>query len=304
MVNGVVTTENLRSQAGNLFIEDAIQETTVLTGAHLRRVRPLHRRRGQLDHQVGRKRVHGIAPRQPHQRLPGQLMSPTQTAHGQAQQPSTRPHSAASSSATVSGSSAPAAKAETTRDASTTSRPEPRAPRRFLMSSATLRTLGRKTHGPDHSQAHPHRLATWTRSATTPTTGSRAPSTTSASLTTQGTPETLASAFYNGIITSNLLLEGQYSKRTMKFVGSGSKFTDLILGTLMRDSSNGNARFNSPTFCGVCDTETAGQPQHLGKGNYFLSTNSFGNHNFVGRRRTTSTRSATPTITSPAATSA
>ena len=33
MVNGAVINENLRGQAHNLFIEDAIQETTVLTGA-------------------------------------------------------------------------------------------------------------------------------------------------------------------------------------------------------------------------------------------------------------------------------
>src|SRR5437867_4152143 len=33
MVNGVVVTENVRSQVQNLFIEDAIQETTTLTGA-------------------------------------------------------------------------------------------------------------------------------------------------------------------------------------------------------------------------------------------------------------------------------
>src|SRR5262249_7372616 len=33
MVNGVVVTENVRSQAQNLFIEDAVQETTTLTGA-------------------------------------------------------------------------------------------------------------------------------------------------------------------------------------------------------------------------------------------------------------------------------
>ena len=47
LVNGVVVNENLRGQPHNLFIEDAIQETTVLTGGDLRRVRPLHRRRGQ-----------------------------------------------------------------------------------------------------------------------------------------------------------------------------------------------------------------------------------------------------------------
>src|SRR5213075_3248733 len=33
LVNGVVVNENLRGQPHNLFIEDAIQETTIITGA-------------------------------------------------------------------------------------------------------------------------------------------------------------------------------------------------------------------------------------------------------------------------------
>lgn len=102
-----------------------------------------------------------------------------------------------------------------------------------------------------------------------------------ASLNTRSDPESLMSATYNGVITTNLLIEGQWSKREQSFVGSGSKFTDLVKGTLLLDRGNNDARFNSPTFCGVCDTETRNNGGYLLKANYFLNTSSMGSHNFV-----------------------
>ncbi|HEX8154232.1 MAG TPA: TonB-dependent receptor, partial [Thermoanaerobaculia bacterium] len=102
-----------------------------------------------------------------------------------------------------------------------------------------------------------------------------------ASLNDRSNPESLMSVQYNGVITNNLLIEGQYSKRKQAFVGSGSKFTDIIQGTLLIDRTN-NARFNSPTFCGVCDTETRNNGGYAAKANYFLSTRSVGTHNIVG----------------------
>ncbi|HEX2833993.1 MAG TPA: TonB-dependent receptor [Thermoanaerobaculia bacterium] len=102
------------------------------------------------------------------------------------------------------------------------------------------------------------------------------------SLENRTRPDTLSTVHYNGVLTNNLLVEGQWSHRTMEFVGSGSKFTDLQKGTLLLDQSNGNSRFNSPTFCGVCDTESRNNNSLLLKANYFLSTKGTGNHNIVG----------------------
>jgi outer membrane receptor protein involved in Fe transport len=101
------------------------------------------------------------------------------------------------------------------------------------------------------------------------------------SLNDREDPEELKSATYNGVITSNLLIEGQWSQRDQAFVGSGSKYTDLIKGTLLLDLGNSSARFNSPTFCGVCDTETRNNNEYIVKANYFLNTRSMGSHNFV-----------------------
>ncbi|HLJ73621.1 MAG TPA: hypothetical protein VKU62_03475, partial [Thermoanaerobaculia bacterium] len=73
-----------------------------------------------------------------------------------------------------------------------------------------------------------------------------------------------------------------YSRRTFAFVNSGSLYTDLVRGTLLLDRSNGNTRFNSPTFCGVCAPETRDNNEEVVKANYYLNTKTLGNHNFVG----------------------
>jgi hypothetical protein len=94
-------------------------------------------------------------------------------------------------------------------------------------------------------------------------------------------PQEIITVNYNGTLSSNFFAEALYSRRKFSFVGSGSRFTDLIKGTLMRDRSRGNARYNSPTFCGVCDPEDRNNRDYLVKGTYFLSTGALGSHNIV-----------------------
>ncbi|HQQ76780.1 MAG TPA: TonB-dependent receptor [Thermoanaerobaculia bacterium] len=94
-------------------------------------------------------------------------------------------------------------------------------------------------------------------------------------------PQDTLSIAYNGVFTSNLFFEGMYSNRHFTFKNSGSTFTDVINGTLMRDRSRGNARWNSPTFCGVCGPEKRDNEDVLLKATYFLSTGSLGSHNIV-----------------------
>src|SRR5262249_49521283 len=101
------------------------------------------------------------------------------------------------------------------------------------------------------------------------------------SLSNRQLPQEILTVNYNGVITNNFFLEGLYSKRKFSFENSGSLYTDLIKGTLMRDRANGNARYNAPTFCGVCDPEKRDNRDYQIKGTYFLSTPSFGSHNIV-----------------------
>lgn len=98
------------------------------------------------------------------------------------------------------------------------------------------------------------------------------------SLVDRTLPQNIITASYNGVITQNFFVEGLYSRRKFTFEHSGSLFTDVIKGTLMRDKAFSNARYNSPTFCGVCDPEKRDNEDFNFKGTYFLSTPSLGSH--------------------------
>ena len=94
-------------------------------------------------------------------------------------------------------------------------------------------------------------------------------------------PQDIVTINYNGVLSNSFFVEGLYSKRTFSFENSGSPYKDLINGTLMRDLSRGRSRYNSPTFCGVCDPESRDNRDFLVKGTWFLSTGSLGSHNIV-----------------------
>lgn len=95
-------------------------------------------------------------------------------------------------------------------------------------------------------------------------------------------PQELYTGNYNGVITDKFFVEAQYSQRKFTFVGDGSQFTDLVKGTVMHDLGSGGY-YNSPIFCAVCPgaNEERNNEDFLIKGTYFLSTPSIGSHNIV-----------------------
>ncbi len=94
-------------------------------------------------------------------------------------------------------------------------------------------------------------------------------------------PQDILTLNYNGVLSSSFFVEGLYSRRQFTFENAGSPYTDLIKGTIIRDKSRSNARYNSPTFCGVCDPESRDNRDYLLKGTWFLSTGALGSHNVV-----------------------
>lgn len=91
----------------------------------------------------------------------------------------------------------------------------------------------------------------------------------------------LRSLRYNGIFTDRLLVEGQYSEMEHAFA-LGANTRDLIEGTLLLDANTGR-RMWSPTFCGrPCGFKERNNESWLGKASYFLSTQATGNHSLVG----------------------
>lgn len=101
-----------------------------------------------------------------------------------------------------------------------------------------------------------------------------------ASLADRELPNSIRGLHYNGVFTDNLLIEAQYSEMDFAFVGGGASSRDRIFGTLLRDTATSNRAW-SPTFCGVCrDKERNNKSSQL-KASYFLSSNSLGQHNLT-----------------------
>jgi hypothetical protein len=106
-------------------------------------------------------------------------------------------------------------------------------------------------------------------------------------------PEDLLAANYTGVLASNFFIEGQYSRRRNFFIGSGARYTDIERGTMILDRSRSSARWNSPTFCAVCglsqaeidagelNEEKRANQNVILKASYFISTSNAGSHNLV-----------------------
>ena len=104
------------------------------------------------------------------------------------------------------------------------------------------------------------------------------------SLTPQGQPQDLWSLHYSAVLRPNLFAEAQVSARHLTFGDTGAKTRDPINGTVILDLSRGSARFWSPTFCSgsVCDSdEQRDNTDVVLKASYFLSPKSGGSHHLV-----------------------
>jgi outer membrane receptor protein involved in Fe transport len=99
-----------------------------------------------------------------------------------------------------------------------------------------------------------------------------------ASLADRELPNSLKAVHYNGILMDNLLLEANYAKMNFAFVGGGAMTHDRILGTLLRDTATSNRAW-SPTFCGICRNKERNNKSAQLKASYFLSSKALGQHN-------------------------
>jgi len=96
-------------------------------------------------------------------------------------------------------------------------------------------------------------------------------------------PNTLAALNYSGVITDNFFIEAQYSQKEYTFLGGGSRWVDdpaqgEYNGTMVRDRQRGSARFWSPTFRYQEGGESRDHDLWTLNGSYFLSTGSTGAH--------------------------
>jgi outer membrane receptor for ferrienterochelin and colicin len=91
----------------------------------------------------------------------------------------------------------------------------------------------------------------------------------------------LTTVSYSGVLSQKLFFEARVSMRNETLQDIGATSTDLINGTLLIDQSRSSRRYWAPTFCGVCDPEERDNQDVFLKGSYFLSRNGVGSHNLV-----------------------
>ncbi|MFI5165440.1 MAG: carboxypeptidase regulatory-like domain-containing protein [Thermoanaerobaculales bacterium] len=98
-------------------------------------------------------------------------------------------------------------------------------------------------------------------------------------------PSELTALNYTGVLTDNFFLEGQYSKKTFRYVNFGSRYTDLAKGTPIVDIWNfTNWEFyNSPWGCAVCPNPVQHRDNQdiFAKASWFLSSQGAGSHDIV-----------------------
>ena len=95
------------------------------------------------------------------------------------------------------------------------------------------------------------------------------------------TPNSIQALNYNGVLSDRFFIEGQYSKKDFKFVNSGSPFYDIVKGTLITDRARGT-RYWSPTFRKTAEGEERDIRVYTGKATYFWSTTALGSHEILG----------------------
>jgi hypothetical protein len=296
LVNGVVVTENTRGQIRPMYVEDAIQETTVLTGA--------------ISAEYGRFTggVVSTITKWGGNQLAGSLRDSLSNASWSAQTPALEARESSLNhvwEGTLGGfvlrdrlwffTAGRWAKNDTARQ--TIAVPAFTNPA-SVAGPALSYTEGndqKRYEGKLTAQVAPAHTITASYFAID-TQGSNVRFNNNvydaASLTTRDDPESLLALQYQGMLGSNLLVEGQYSGRRFSD-RTGAFATDLVGGTVLLDRSNNNTRFNAPTLCGVCDVERRDNDAWQLRGHAFAGGGRAGTHDLVaGVERFTENRYA------------
>lgn len=99
--------------------------------------------------------------------------------------------------------------------------------------------------------------------------------------TLESLPQTLLSLNYSGILTNNLLVEGNFADSELQFIGSGGQRGSFAESTNIFFAAVGGFG-GAPSFCGNCTDESRKTEAISLKGTYYLSTAGLGTHNIVG----------------------
>jgi Carboxypeptidase regulatory-like domain/TonB dependent receptor len=103
-----------------------------------------------------------------------------------------------------------------------------------------------------------------------------------AGLSDREDPQTLQAANYTGVLTDKFLVEAQYSEREWTVAkGAGATGFSRHDGITMIDIQNSGATYHIPYFCGVCSEDQRNNENWLAKASYFASVGKGGSHDLV-----------------------
>ncbi len=282
MVDGAVIQENLRGQQQPLFIEDAIQETTIMTGGISAEY---GRFMGGVVNSISKSGGNDF-----HGSYRDNFSNPAWTQPSKFGEPRARRIWGQVHEATLGGriiqdrlwffGAARKTKATTTRSFA---QPGTGPYQTFGVLNDEKRYEGKLTGQitPKYSLMATG-LKTKALSTNNCQLGCLDPSTIDPSVQN---PYDIYSAHFNGVITNNWLIESLYSRKTFLFVGYGGVGKDPATNSPMGVyNTSGTSRLgftNSPYFCGDCGDESRNNNSWNLKSNYYLSTKALGSHNIV-----------------------
>jgi hypothetical protein len=277
LINGVVVNENIRGQATNLFIEDAIQETTITTSG-------ISAEYGRFAGGVvntltksGGNEVHGSF-RDTFDNDKWTAPTPLTVEHSRADKVNSTFEATLGGYLWkdkfwyfLAGRNRETTGTDQTRETNIvfpTGQTETRYEGKLTLAlSADHRFVG----------SYIDRNREWTNyyfaSVPIVDTGDQ--------LYSRPTPESLAAINYTGVLADNFFVEAQASQRKMTFKEYGGMHRgDLILGTPVYSNAQAYVG-NAAIFCGSCEYETRDNEDYLAKGSWFLSTAGLGSHDIV-----------------------
>jgi len=291
LVNGAVVNENLRGQSQNLFIEDAIQETTVLTGGISAE---FGRFTGGVVSSITKSGGNEFSGS-----VRDTLDNPKWTEKSYAAQPDPIDHTNNTYEETLGG--------RIIRDRLwffVAGRQAKTSSNSNLLAISTLPNPAIGAYTISQSQPRQEYKVTANLTQKHSIVGSYLTNNVKSdkncqigcldlrSINTAGVenPNWFKTLHYNGVITNNFLIEGDWAKRYFAFVGFGGNTPAhqanptaayLAEGSPIIDQLVTGATANAPYFCGSCGDELRNNKEWELKGRYFLGTKSLGTHNMV-----------------------
>ncbi len=94
-------------------------------------------------------------------------------------------------------------------------------------------------------------------------------------------PNSFSSLRYSGIFGRSVIVSGNASQKEFAFEGFGGESRDPATGSWGLDASGTGAFFGAPLFCGICDDQERNSENYSGKLSHYFGTAKGGTHEII-----------------------